>query len=392
VERLPSTRRDPFQPPAELRGPPLRPLRLADGHAGWLVTGHALARRVLADPRFTASRPHALVGDPARDRAVSDAAERMPEAAGALLGLDGPAHTRVRRALARYFTVAQVGAYAPAIEAVVRQRLDALARLGAPADLVADYATPVSTLTLCALLGLPEGDRARLERLTALLVDDVAAGAGERIGALRELAGYCRDVAAAKRRAPGPDLLSDLVVRGELNDDEVAGAALDLCSAGHETTSRLLAYCAFFLLADPARARAFRATGPAVEELLRYLTVVPNGVAVAFPRTATADVELDGATIRAGEVVAVSLAAANRDAGRFADPDAYAPGRDARGQLAFGHGRHVCLGQHLARAQLEIALGRLFARFPALRLAVPADEVPVRLALNHRVRALPVAW
>jgi cytochrome P450 len=397
---LPTTRRDLFQPPTELRSlrerQPLCPLRYPDGHVGWLVTSHALARRVLADPRFTTSQQRALAGDPARNSAVNAAVEQMPEAAGGLLGLDPPEHSRVRRALARHFTVERVRAYATRIDETVERRLDVLERLGPPLDLVEEFATPVSALTLCALLGVPERDRARFERPTAVLIDDVPSTAEEKIETLRDFLSYCRSVLEQKREKPGLDILSELVAHGELSDDELVGAALDLFSAGHSTTSLMLGVSAFFLLSDPARARAFR-TDPAarsrmVEELLRYLTIVPNGVGVAFTRTATADVEIDGTVIKAGQAVAVSLAAANRDPDRFADPDAFDIGRDAKGQLAFGHGRHVCLGQHLARAQMGTALGRLLERFPALRLAVRADEVHVSLALDRWPRELPVTW
>jgi cytochrome P450 len=327
---------------------------------------------------------------------VNAAVEQMPEAAGGLLGLDPPEHARVRRPLARQFTVERVRAYASRIDEIVERRLDVLERLGPPLDLVEQFATPVSALTLCALLGVPESDRARFERLTAVLIDEVPSTAEEKIETLRDFLSYCRSVLDQKRQTPDLDILSELVEHGDLSDDELVGAALDLFSAGHSTTSLMLGVSAFFLLSDPARAQAFRidhaARSRMVEELLRYLTIVPNGVGVAFTRTATVDVEIDGTVINAGQAVAVSLAAANRDPERFAHPDAFDQGRDAKGHLAFGHGRHVCLGQHLARAQMGTALGRLLERFPGLRLAVRVDEVPVSLGLDRWPRELPVTW
>src|SRR5919202_2484806 len=231
VVRLPTVRSDLFQPPVELRAlrerEPLCPLRYPDGHVGWLATSHALARQILVDPRFTTSRPRAPVGDPARSASVNEAAENMPEAAGALLGLDPPEHSRIRRALARYFTIEHVRAFSPRIDEIVERRLGELERRGPPLDLVEAFAAPVSSLTLCALLGVPESDRARFEHPTAVLVDEAPATAEEKIQTLRDFLAYCRGVLERKRRRPGSDLLSDLVVREELTGDELVGAALD---------------------------------------------------------------------------------------------------------------------------------------------------------------------
>lgn len=166
-----------------------------------------------------------------------------------------------------------------------------------------------------------------------------------------------------------------------------------LLATGHLPTSSMLALGTFVLLTNPAERARLSAdagdAGHAVEELLRHLSILQFDVR----RTALADVEIDGQVIAAGETVVLALPVANRDPARFADPDALDLGRSVVGHLAFGHGVHQCLGQHLARAELRIALTALFGRFPDLRLAVPADEVPTReRSAVYGVDRLPVAW
>jgi cytochrome P450 len=217
----------------------------------------------------------------------------------------------------------------------------------------------------------------------------------ERAAATSAFSDFAHTVIEAKRTSPADDLLSELVLKGELTDTELVGAAMMLFSAGHETTANTLALSTFFLLCDRSRWDALRADpssiAGAVEELLRYITIVQTGAAT---RTALEDVDLNGTTIRAGESVCVSLAAANRDPARFTDPDRFDPSRDANDHLAFGHGRHMCLGQHIARLELQIGLAGLMRRFPTLSLAVPAQDVQLYHG-DHQlygVHELPVAW
>lgn len=162
-----------------------------------------------------------------------------------------------------------------------------------------------------------------------------------------------------------------------------------LLAAGLDTTANMITLGTYALLCHPAQRDALRADpGRAVEELLRYLTIAHTGA-----RTALEDVELGGETIRAGETVTLSLQAADRDADRFADPDTLDLTRDAVGHVAFGYGIHQCLGQHLARTEMCVAIPALFDRFPGLRLAVPPGEVTMRDEMNiYGAHRLPVAW
>jgi cytochrome P450 len=179
---------------------------------------------------------------------------------------------------------------------------------------------------------------------------------------------------------------------GRLSNREIRDEALTLLLAGHETTANMLSLGTFALLEHPEQ-RAALAADPellpgAVEELLRYLSV-----ADIFYRYATEDIELGGETIPAGSTVVVSLLAANRDPGRFENPDTLDVHRTARGHLSFGHGVHQCLGQQLARIEMRAGFEALLRRFPTLALAVPAGEVKLRTDMNiYGVHELPVTW
>ena len=369
---------------------PLCPLRYPDGHVGWLVTGHALGRAVLGDPRFSQRPPRLAVGD----AGLMEALESGPESGGDILFMDPPEHTRLRRLQSAYFTVRSIGARREAVEAIVAGRLDEMERAGPPVDLVEMFALPVASMTICELLGVPPGDGERFLRPSAVLMAGAETTADEKKAAMAEFYVYVRGVLMEKRAQPGNDLLTELVATGELTDDELTGLAFVLFAAGHDTTASMLALSTFFLLQDRSRWDALRADPSSVdrttEELLRYLTITPAGI---MSRTALEDVELDGCVIRAGQSVTVHTGAANRDPERFDDPDRFDPARDATGHLSFAHGRHMCLGQHVARLELRVGLEGLVRRFPMLRLAVPVDEVAMRDGIvRYGVDELPVEW
>ncbi|WP_405190702.1 cytochrome P450 [Streptomyces anulatus] len=402
----------PFDPPAALTAlsdRPVRRLRYADGHVGRLVTGHAAARAVLADPRFSSRYellhlPMPMEGAPG---------ELPPAPVGDILGLDAPEHTRYRRLLAGRFTVRRMRQLTGRIEQFTADFLDAMEQAGTTADLVEAFARPVPTLVICELLGVPYADRGRFLGLVEVIFDQ-AADAGARDEAYAGLLRYVGELVLAKRAEPTDDLLSDLASPGPapgpgpgpgsgdpaapgadasgLSDEELAGIGGLLLAAGLDTTANMLGLGVFALLADPGQQAALRAdpdlAGPAAEELLRYLSV-----ADPLLRSALEDVEVEGELIRAGETVTVSVQAANRDPRRFPDPDRLDIRRRATGHLSFGHGPHQCLGQQLARVEMTVALPALFARFPALRLAVPPGEVPLRERSSiYGVVSLPVAW
>ncbi|MEV5377679.1 cytochrome P450 [Streptomyces nondiastaticus] len=379
----------PFDPPAGLGAlraeRPLTPMRYPDGHMGRLATGWSTVRAILSDPRFSARYElmhHPLPGGPE--------GPLPPAPPGDMTGMDAPEHTRYRRLLAGKFTVRRMDALTARLEEITTGCLDAMERRGGPLDLVEAFARPVPALMICELLGVPYADREVFQRHTAALMDQNSS-VEEMRAAWTGLQEYIRALVSAKRAAPTDDLLSDLTT-SDLTDDELTGLGGFLLGAGLDTTANMLAHGTFALLGEPDQLAALRAdpglAAGAVEELMRYLTVAHTTV-----RSALEDVEVDGLLIRAGETVTLSLQAANRDPERFPDPDALDLSRRAVGQLGFGHGVHQCLGQQLARVEMRVAFPALFARFPALRLAVPAEEVPLRHHANiYGVDRLPVAW
>ncbi|MEU0194996.1 cytochrome P450 [Streptomyces afghaniensis] len=384
---MPTARQNPFDPPEALRRRqglgPIHRMTYVDGGQGWLVTGFAAARAVLADPRFSV-RP---------DRMRSPVAQptRTPVPPGFFLRMDPPEHDRYRRLLTGHFTVRRMKLLEPEIEAVVNDQLNAMELAGGPADLFKAFALPIPSQVIGELLGVPYSDRQGVQRNAATLLN-IDLTPEHRQEAVRELMAYLRDLLRHKRSWPEEDVLSGLAAHEGLTADERAGLALLLLIAGHETTTNMLALGTFALLANPAQLAEVRdkeEDAPAVvEELLRYLTIIQHVVRVALE-----DIELHGCLIKAGESVTVALSAANRDADHFADPDALDLTRPAAGHLAFGHGLHQCLGQRLARAEMRIALPALLRRFPALRLTVAPEEVPLRSAMTvYGVHELPVTW
>jgi cytochrome P450 len=390
IDVFPLSRERAFDPPGQLRRwqeeSPIRPMTYADGHEGWLVTGYGAARAILADPRFS-TRPE-LLHSPIPQRSIQD----MPMPPGFFLRMDPPAHTRYRRLLTGQFTVRRMKQLEPRIEEIANERLDAMEREGPPADLVSVFALPIPSLVICELLGVPYGDRGKFQRDSEIMLN-LSSTLDQVRAAMADLLTYLHDLVMRKMAEPADDLLSGLIEDGELTDQEVSGIAMLLLVAGHETTANMLGLGTFALLSNPPQLAALREDPTlidnAVEELLRYLSIVHIGPI----RAALEDVEIDGRLIRAGDSVTLALAAANRDPDRFACGETLDVTRSAQGHLGFGHGVHQCLGQQLARVEMRIAYQALLRRFPGLRLAVPADQVPLRTNMAiYGVHRLPVAW
>ncbi|KOT80208.1 cytochrome P450 [Streptomyces rimosus subsp. pseudoverticillatus] len=390
---LPTDRRTgcPFDPPGELTAlsdRPLRRMRYADGHIGWLATGHAAARAVLSDPRF--SSRYELLHLPVPMPGMEEMTAVPPAPTGDFLGLDAPEHTRYRRLLTGKFTVRRMRQLSERVEQFTHECLDAMEQAGPTIDLVEAFARPVPALMICELLGVPYADRDRFQEHVATLFDQ-AADAEARGAAFAAVGEFIGELVAAKRAEPTDDLLSDLTT-SDLTEEELIGVGGVLLAAGLDTTANMLGLGTFALLSNPDQLDALRAdpglAGQTVEELLRYLSV-----ADPIPRAALEDVEIEGRLVRAGETVTVSVQAANRDPLKFPDPDRFDIHRKATGHVSFGHGPHQCLGQQLARVEMTVAFPALFARFPTLRLAVPPQEVPLRDRANiYGVISLPVTW
>ncbi|GAA4240038.1 cytochrome P450 [Actinomadura meridiana] len=390
----PTVRPAPFDPPPELgedrEQAPIRRMRYPDGHIGWLVTSHSLARSMLSDPRFSARSEfkRAPVARPGAEPFYG-----APALPGWLVDMDAPEHTRLRQRLAGKFTARRMREMRPVIDRIVDELLTDMERQGPPVDLVESYALPVPSRMICELLGVPYGDREEFqgnsEQLFSLKVT-----AEEASAAMDRLYTFLRELAKGRTAGRPEGLLSMLAEDGTLDAEEIAGVGVLLLTAGHESTSSSLALSTFALLSHPDQlARMMNdpsLVDNTVEELLRYLTVFHFGV----PRTPLEDLEFAGQQLKAGESITVSLPAANRDPRWFKDsPDTFDVERRTTGHLAFGYGIHQCLGQNLVRMEMRSALPALFARFPNLALAIPPEDVPLSTDMSvYGAHSLPVTW
>ncbi|OKH62178.1 cytochrome P450 [Mycobacterium sp. SWH-M1] len=364
----------------------------AFGMQVFLVTRHEDVKSVLSDhARFSNGRPPGFVvpGAP-----LIDEEEAARNRAGNLLGLDPPEHQRLRRMLTPEFTIRRIQRLQPRIVEIVDAQLDALDAAGSPADLVEHVTLPIPSLVICELLGVPYADRDDFQRRSARQLD-LSAPIPERLQLQQEGRAYMGSLVDRARAAPGEDILGMLVREhgDDLTDDELIGIAGLLLLAGHETTSNMLALGTVALLSHPDQMAAVRddpaAVGPAVEELLRYLSIVHTSI----PRITTTDVEIAGVEIPAGRLVFASLPAANRDPEFISAPEQLDIRRGAPGHLAFGHGVHHCLGAPLARMEMQIAFPALLRRFPTLTLTEDTSEIAFRsFHFIYGVASLGVRW
>ncbi|MCX2932731.1 cytochrome P450 [Mycobacterium sp. CVI_P3] len=389
-------RRNGFDPTPELRdirdGRGVVTAVNAFGMQVYLITRYEDIKAVLSDhEHFANGRPpgFAVPGAP-----VLPEEEQSDLRAGNLLGLDPPQHTRLRRMLTGEFTVRRMKALEPRIVEIVASRLDALEQAGAPADLVAEFALPIPSLVICELLGVPYADRDDFQRRSARQLD-LSIPIPERVELVRQGREYMGSLVASARRLPGEDMLGMLVREhgDELSDAELIGVCALLLLAGHETTSNMLGLGTLALLRHPDQLAAVRddpdAIGPAVEELLRWLSIVHSSI----PRITTADVQVAGVAIPAGSLVLAALASGNRDAMLVGNPDVLDVRREVLSHLAFGHGVHHCLGAPLARMEMRIAFPALLRRFPRLACAEPFDEIEFKpFHFIYGLRSLAVTW
>ncbi|KQX49815.1 MULTISPECIES: cytochrome P450 [unclassified Streptomyces] len=390
---FPQSRTCPYHPPTDYPRPaeerPLSRVTLWDGRQVWLVTGHGAARALLADPRLSTDSTRPDFPMPT-ERAGTLRRRRR----AALLGWDDPEHNAQRRLLIPSFTLKRTEGLRPRIQETVDRLLDAMEAQGPPAELVSAFALPVPSMVICDLLGVPYEDHEFFEEQSRRLLRGPTGADTE--DALAQLEEYLGDLIDRKRAKPGEGVIDDLVAQGAGNGgpdrQELVQLATILLIAGHETTANMISLGTYTLLDHPERMAELRAdpalVPTAVEELLRFLSIADG-----LLRVAREDIDVSGTVIRAGEGVAFSTSVINRDAAAYSDPDSLDWTRSARHHVAFGFGIHQCLGQNLARAELEIALGTLLRRLPGLRLDAPAEEIPFKPGDTIQgMLALPVNW
>ncbi|MCG5213415.1 cytochrome P450 [Streptosporangium sp. KLBMP 9127] len=381
----------PFDPPPALQGlqehGPLVKVKLWDDSTPWLVTRYAEQRTLLADPRVSAdiTRP----GYPSQ----------APYNGGSLsfILMDDPEHARLRRMVTAPFTIKRVEAMRPVVQKIVDDLIDDLLAGPKPVDLVEAFALPVPSLVICELLGVPYTDHDFFQDNSKTIIKR-SATPEQRAAAGGRLAAYLDELVGRKLDDPQDDLLSQLAVRvkaGEMSRQEAAQMGVLLLIAGHETTANMIALGTLALLRHPGQLALLRESDDpklvagAVEELLRYLNITHSG----RRRVALADIEIAGQVIRAGDGLIMPNDIANRDATAFADPDELNIRRDARRHVAFGFGVHQCLGQPLARMELQVVYSTLYRRIPTLRLATDLDQISFKHdGQVYGVYELPLTW
>jgi len=292
---------------------------------------------------------------------------------------DDPEHARLRRMLTADFTVKRADSLRPDIQRLADDLVDRMTDGRSEGDLVTGFALPLPSVVICLMLGVPYQDHQFFQERAAALFS-LTASADQVRASQQELLAYLAEIAEAKRSEPDDSVISRLAAAGELDVDSIASTGRLLLVAGHETTANMIALSTLALLRNPDQLARLREEPAlikgAVEELLRYVTIVHSGI----PRVAIADAIVGGRVIRDGEGVLCMVNTANRDEAVFPGADTLDVGRDARRHVAFGFGVHQCLGQPLARAELEIALGTLLRRLPgaAARRALRGDPLPPR--------------
>ena len=300
-----------------------------------------------------------------------------------------PDHTRLRRLVAGAFARGHVERLRPRVREIAGSLLDQVGPEGF--DVVGRYAEPLPVLVIAELLGVPTSYVPDLRRWSQAIVrmyepTRTPETTDAAVAAASEFTELVRALAHERASRPSDDLLSDLVAAREgesrLSDDEVVASAVLLLNAGHEASVNVFGNGLVALLSRGLR------PGPdpalTVEEMLRF-----DSALQLFERTATTDLTVAGADVRAGQKVAVLLGAANRDPAAFAGPDTFDVARDPNPHLAFGAGLHFCLGAPLARMELAESLAALLARFPGLRL--DRDPEPRGTFVLRGYRAVPVA-
>jgi len=372
---------------------PVAHVTLPSGDAASLVTRYDDVKQVLSDPRFTRTGQ----GRGARVSAVEGGGVFNSEMAS-VLPQHGEEHLRWRRMIGKWFTAKRMNALRPGIEAMAEQLIDDMVARGGPADLKASLGFPLPVWVICDMLGVPDADRDRFAHWSDMLLSMTRYSQEEMRAGQMEFGAYMAAHIAAKRAEPGEDILSALIAETDadgnpLSDIVLISTGIGLLVAGHETTANMIAKMVAMLLTDRSRWESLLAdrslVRSAVEEALRMDANSGFGMVRYFDE----DVELAGTVLPAGTTAVCSMAAANRDERAFANAAEMDLTRSPNPHLAFGAGAHACIGQPLARTELQAVLDVLLRKLPTLALAVGEDDLRrVEGLVVGGLRELPVRW
>lgn len=357
------------------------------GAPAWVVSRYQDIRAALVDPRLSADTIPAAI----RPGGSSATAPVM------FARVDDPEHHRLRRMVTGNFTFRRTEAMRPQIQELVDRHLRDMIDKGPPADIVRDFALPVPSLVIALLLGVPAEDLGLFQHHTTVGLDTNSSDE-QRAHSFGAMYAYIQQLVQRKEHQPGDDLISRLVTEyvltGQLDRETAAMTSLIMMQAGHETTANMISLGTVALLQHPeVYARLGHTEDRAVvanivEELMRYLTIVHSQV----DRVATQDFTLGGQLIRAGDFVVMNLPAGNWDTEFVEDPETFDSDRNTRGHLGFGYGVHQCIGQNLARVEMQVAFATLARRLPGLKLAVAPNELRFKEADIYGMKDLPVSW
>lgn len=388
-----------LEPPNEweqLRGTcPVAGIQLPSGDSATLLTEHSDIKALLSDGRFV------------RPTAADDAARVAPEGMGGAAATGdasiaipdrGEPHQRWRRLVGKYFTAKRMAALRPSMVEMTEQLIDEMQRRGPVADLKSGVNFPLPVYVICDMLGVPAEDRDRFSEWSDMMLSISLHSQQETQAAMGEFIQYMEEHIAAKREAETEDLIGMLIressVEGQgMSDDELRSTAMGLLVAGHETTANMIGKMVAMLLADRSRWESLLAdpslVRSAVEEALRY--DVNQGFGLR--RYISEDTEVGGAQLPAGTTVLCGIAAANRDGSTFDAASEMDLGRAPNPHLSFGAGPHSCLGQALARTELQVVLETLLRKVPTLELAVPPEDLHrIEGMLVGGLTEVPVRW
>lgn len=380
----------PLKPPADFadwrQEPGLRRV-MYHGKPTWMVSRYRDIRAALVDPRLSADTIPAAI----RPSGPGGTAPVM------FARVDDPEHHRLRRMVTASFTFRRCEAMRPTIQELVDHYLDEMIGIGPPADLVRHFGLPVPSMVIALLLGVPPDDLELFQHHTTVGLDTRSTDA-EKAAAFGAMYAYIQELVRRKERQPGDDLISRLateyIATGQLDHETAAMTSVIMMQAGHETTANMISLGTVALLQHPEVYERLGQTDDGavvaniVEELMRYLSIVHSQV----DRVATEDLTLGGQLVRAGDWVLMNLPAGNWDADFVEHPEVFDPERNPRGHLGFGYGVHQCIGQNLARVEMQVAFATLARRLPGLKLAVASDQLRFKEADIYGMKELPVSW
>ena len=364
---------------------PVHQVRFPDGQQGWLVTSYEDGTAVLKDQRFIKDF----------SKLYGSSMDQMSVFTQNMLFSDPPDHKRLRGLAQKAFTPKMISSMHGRIEEITEELLNGM-KGKQQVNLIDEFAFPLPIIVICEILGVPSEDRDKFRLWSNSLIEGTSGEAGVSVYQhMTQFVEYLGEWFAKVREQPGEDLISKLIIAEEegdrLTEKELYGVVSLLIIAGHETTVNLIGNTVLSLLAYPEQQRLLREKpeliSQALEESLRF-----NGpVEFSTSRWANEDMEFRGKLFHRGDLVVVSLSAANHDPEQFSEPEVFDISREKSPHLAFGKGIHFCLGAPLARLESEIAITSLLKRFPKMKLAVEESKLDWRPGMIVRgVKEIPL--